>query len=75
MPNPCLNCVEIVDCKNCTKRPKHKCGAVTEVFSRVSGYFRPTSKWNIGKREEFRNRKVFKTSGYSPVNKSFKSPA
>jgi hypothetical protein len=30
----------------------------TEVFSRISGYFRPVQQWNKGKREEFRNRKV-----------------
>ncbi len=24
-----------------------------EVFSRVSGYFRPVNQWNKGKREEF----------------------
>ena len=28
----------------------------TEVFSRVSGYFRPVSQWNKGKREEFSQR-------------------
>jgi len=30
----------------------------TEVFSRISGYFRPVQQWNKGKREEFKNRKV-----------------
>jgi len=29
----------------------------TEVFSRVSGYFRPVQNWNKGKKEEFRERK------------------
>ncbi len=28
----------------------------TEVFSRVSGYFRPVSQWNKGKQEEFLER-------------------
>ena len=27
-----------------------------EVYSRISGYFRPVSQWNRGKQEEFRNR-------------------
>jgi len=36
------------------------CGAVTEVFSRVVGYLRPTSFWNSGKQEEFSERKTFK---------------
>ena len=29
----------------------------TEVYSRVSGYFRPVKQWNAGKREEFTERK------------------
>lgn len=29
----------------------------TEVYSRVSGYFRPVAQWNNGKREEFAERK------------------
>lgn len=29
----------------------------TEVYSRVSGYFRPVKQWNNGKREEFAERK------------------
>lgn len=28
----------------------------TEIYSRVSGYFRPTRQWNKGKREEFEER-------------------
>lgn len=28
-----------------------------EVYSRVSGYFRPVNQWNKGKREEFSERK------------------
>jgi len=31
-----------------------------EVYSRVVGYLRPVSQWNIGKQEEFRQRKEFK---------------
>ena len=31
-----------------------KCGATTEVYSRVVGYFRPVSNWNKGKKEEFK---------------------
>ena len=29
-----------------------------EVYSRVSGYFRPVAQWNYGKQEEFSNRKM-----------------
>ena len=30
-----------------------------EVYSRVCGYFRPVNQWNKGKREEFKDRKVY----------------
>ena len=36
-----------------------KCGEKTEVYSRVTGYFRPESNWNKGKKEEFKDRKTF----------------
>jgi ribonucleoside-triphosphate reductase (formate) len=35
------------------------CGAETEVYSRIVGYFRPVSQWNKGKAAEFQDRKVF----------------
>ena len=38
-----------------------KCGRTTEVYSRVTGYFRPVKNWNGGKQEEFRNRLSFST--------------
>ena len=37
-----------------------KCGAETEIYSRVVGYFRPVKSWYKGKREEFKDRKTFK---------------
>ena len=37
-----------------------KCNEKTEVYSRVTGYFRPVANWNKGKQEEFRQRKMFK---------------
>ena len=37
-----------------------KCNEKCEVYSRVTGYFRPVANWNKGKQEEFRDRKVFK---------------
>ena len=36
-----------------------KCGNKTEVYSRITGYYRPVQNWNDGKREEFANRKVY----------------
>ena len=42
-----------------------KCGAKTEIYSRVCGYFRPVSNWNKGKKEEFKDRKTFEVSSCS----------
>jgi len=36
---------------------KVKCNV--EVFSRVTGFFRPVQSWNKGKTEEFKDRKRF----------------
>ena len=35
------------------------CGEKTEVYSRITGYYRPVQNWNDGKAEEFRERKVY----------------
>ncbi len=32
-----------------------------EVYSRVVGYYRPVQNWNTGKKQEFIERKHFKT--------------
>ncbi|MBT9252185.1 MAG: ribonucleoside triphosphate reductase [Brockia lithotrophica] len=37
-----------------------RCGAETEVYSRVVGYYRPVQNWHEGKREEFAQRIEFK---------------
>ncbi|SLM28320.1 NrdD [Desulfamplus magnetovallimortis] len=39
-----------------------KCGAETEVYSRVVGYLRPVQQWNNGKKTEFCMRKTFKAA-------------
>ena len=36
-----------------------KCGATTEVYSRITGYYRPVQNWNDGKAQEFKDRKVY----------------
>lgn len=33
-----------------------ECGSVTEIYSRIVGYYRPITNWNDGKQEEFRHR-------------------
>ncbi len=35
------------------------CGQKTEVYSRITGYYRPVQNWNDGKAQEFRDRKVY----------------
>ena len=35
-----------------------KCGGKTEVYSRITGYYRPVQNWNDGKAQEFKDRKV-----------------
>ena len=35
------------------------CGAKTEVYSRITGYYRPVQNWNDGKTQEFKERKVY----------------
>ena len=36
-----------------------ECGAKTEVYSRITGYYRPVQNWNDGKSQEFKDRKVY----------------
>ena len=36
-----------------------ECGEKTEVYSRITGYYRPVQNWNDGKSEEFKNRKTY----------------
>lgn len=40
------------------------CGKATEVYSRITGYYRPVQNWNDGKLQEYENRKTY------DVNKS-----
>ena len=40
-----------------------KCKEKCEVYSRVTGYFRPVAAWNKGKKEEFAERKTYKVAG------------
>ncbi len=35
------------------------CGGATEVYSRITGYYRPVQNWNDGKTQEFKERKVY----------------
>ena len=35
------------------------CGRETEVYSRITGYYRPVKNWNDGKAQEFKDRQVY----------------
>ena len=35
------------------------CGSKTEVYSRITGYYRPVADWNDGKSQEFKDRKEY----------------
>lgn len=39
---------------------KEKVKVPTLVYSRVVGYYSSTNLWNIGKQQEFKDRKVYK---------------
>ena len=35
------------------------CGKPAEVYSRITGYYRPVQNWNDGKSQEYKNRKLY----------------
>ena len=50
-----------------------ECGADTEVYSRITGYYRPVKNWNDGKSQEYKDRKVYspeKFEGVTPEKKA-----
>ena len=36
-----------------------ECGEAAEVYSRITGYYRPVQNWNDGKAKEFKDRKLY----------------
>ncbi|MDR2888996.1 MAG: ribonucleoside triphosphate reductase [Lachnospiraceae bacterium] len=45
------------------------CGQRTEVYSRITGYYRPIQNWNDGKQQEYKNRVE-----YEPERSAIKQP-
>jgi len=39
------------------------CGEKAEVYSRITGYYRPVQNWNDGKAQEYRQRKTYNIAG------------
>ncbi len=50
------------------------CGEKAEVYSRITGYYRPVQNWNEGKSQEYKNRLVYDIAGSSakPVSETAK---
>ena len=44
------------------------CGEKAEVYSRITGYYRPVQNWNEGKIQEYENRKLYEPE-HSKLNK------
>ena len=46
-----------------------------EIYSRVSGYYRPVNQWNPAKREEYKDRKTVKPEAikYRASSRDFSS--
>ena len=41
-----------------------KCGKTTEVYSRITGYYRPVQNWNDGKLQEYANRTEYQIGNF-----------
>ena len=48
-----------------------ECGGKTEVYSRITGYYRPVQNWNDGKAQEYKDRKVY--NAFAAIRKEFPS--
>lgn len=44
------------------------CGETAEVYSRITGYYRPVQNWNEGKSQEYNNRKTYHNVSWQPHN-------
>ncbi len=48
------------------------CGKKTEVYSRITGYYRPVSNWNDGKLQEYKDRKAYDIkASYAAAKQAF----
>ncbi len=52
-----------------------ECGGKTEVYSRITGYYRPVQNWNNGKAQEFKDRKVYNIGASHLTHKGPLEPA
>ena len=52
-----------------------ECGAKTEVYSRITGYYRPVQNWNAGKSQEFKHRLTYDIANSKLKAKAAAEPA
>lgn len=50
------------------------CGEKTEIYSRITGYYRPVQNWNDGKTQEFADRKEYKMDEYETGSETREMP-
>ncbi len=50
-----------------------ECGTTTEVYSRITGYYRPVQNWNSGKAQEFKDRRLYDVDENAPVTAAQKT--
>ena len=55
------------------KPERRRCHATTEVWSRVTGFYRPVRDWNPGKQCEFFERRTYRADAAEPAAKEEKS--
>ena len=49
------------------------CGETTEVYSRITGYYRPVQNWNVGKTQEFKERLTYDVLAKNKVKNSIEN--
>ena len=53
--------ISVIKCNECYKKDKSLRNFQScEVYSRVVGYLRPVRQWNVGKKQEYKDRKNYK---------------
>ena len=52
-----------------------ECGEAAEVYSRITGYYRPVQNWNDGKAQEYKERKVYDVNKYNSPSHAAPSAA
>ncbi len=53
-----------------------KCGRATEIYSRITGYYRPVQNWNDGKLQEYQNRTEYRMgSRIGTIKQADQTPA